>query len=53
MNAAERAIQTWKDAFIAALATTDQDFPIQLCNRISPQVQDSLNLLQASQIDST
>jgi len=23
MNAAERAIQTWKDAFIAALATTD------------------------------
>ncbi len=23
MNAAERSIQTWKDAFIAALATTD------------------------------
>jgi hypothetical protein len=23
MNAAERAIQTWKDAFIAAFATTD------------------------------
>jgi hypothetical protein len=28
MNAAKRAIQTYKDAFIAALATTDKDFPI-------------------------
>ncbi len=53
MNAAERAIQTWKDAFIAALATTDRDFPIQLWDRIAPQVQDSLNLLRASQIDPT
>jgi hypothetical protein len=53
MNAAKRAIQTWKDAFIAALATTDQDFPIQLWDRIAPQVQDSLNLLRASQIDPT
>jgi hypothetical protein len=51
MNAAERAIQTWKDAFIAALATTDRDFPIQLWDRIAPQVQDSLNLLRASRID--
>ncbi len=30
MNAVERAIQTFKDAFIAALATTDSDFPLQL-----------------------
>jgi hypothetical protein len=30
MNAAERAIQTFKDAFIAALATTDSKFPLQL-----------------------
>ena len=30
LNAAERAIQTWKNALIAALATTDRDFPIQL-----------------------
>ena len=35
MNASERAIQTWKDAFIAALATTDRDFPIQLWDRIA------------------
>ena len=53
MNAAERAIQTWKDAFIAALATTDRDFPIQLWDRMAPQVKDSLNLLRASQIDPT
>jgi hypothetical protein len=29
-NAAEQAVQTLKDAFIAALATTDKDFPLQL-----------------------
>jgi hypothetical protein len=30
VNATERAIQTFKDAFIATLATTDANFPIQL-----------------------
>ncbi len=30
INAAECAIQMFKDAFIAALATTDSDFPLQL-----------------------
>ena len=30
VNAAERAIQMWKDAFISPLATTDRDFQIQL-----------------------
>ena len=53
MNAAKRAIQTWKDTFIAALATTDRDFPIQLWDRMAPQVQDSLNLLRVSCIDPT
>ena len=47
MNAAKRAIQTRKDAFISALATTNQDFPIQLWDRMAPQVQDALNLLRA------
>jgi hypothetical protein len=51
VNAAERAIQTFKDAFIAALATTDRDFPLQLWDWLAPQVQDTLNLLQASQIN--
>ena len=36
VNAAERAIQTWKDAFIAALATTDCNFPVQLWDMGSP-----------------
>ncbi len=48
MNAAKGAIQTYKDAFIAALATTDRDFPIQLRDKLAPQVQDTLNLLRAS-----
>jgi hypothetical protein len=48
VNAAERAIQTFKDAFIAALATTDRDFPLQLWDKLAPQVQDTLNLLRAS-----
>jgi deoxyribodipyrimidine photolyase-like uncharacterized protein len=45
LNAAERAIQTWKDALIAALATTDRDFPLQLWDRLTPQVQDCINLM--------
>jgi hypothetical protein len=51
MNAAERAIQIFKNAFIAALATTDSDFPLQLRDKITPQVQDTLNLMQASLIN--
>jgi hypothetical protein len=51
VNAAERAIQTFKDAFIAALATTDGEFPIQLWDRCTPQVRDTLNLMRASQIN--
>ncbi len=38
VNAAECAIQTFKDAFIAALATTDSNFPLQLWDRLMPQV---------------
>ena len=51
MNATKQAIQTYKDAFVFALATTDHDFPIQLWDKIAPQVQDTLNLLRASQIN--
>jgi hypothetical protein len=45
MNAPERAIQTFKDAFIAALATTNSDFSLQLWDKIMLQVQDTLNLM--------
>ncbi len=51
VNAAERAIQTWKDAFISALAMTDRDFPIQLWDRLTPQVMNSLNMLRASRVN--
>jgi hypothetical protein len=51
VNAAGRAIQTFKDAFITALATTDRDFPLQLWDKLAPQVQDTLNLLRASRIN--
>jgi hypothetical protein len=36
VNAAEQAIQTFQDAFIAALATTDSDFPLQLWDKLAP-----------------
>jgi hypothetical protein len=53
VNAAERAIQTFKDALIAALATTDCDFSLHLCDKLMPQVINALNMLRASQINPT
>jgi hypothetical protein len=53
VNAAERAIQTFKDAFLVALATTDCNFPLQLWDKLAPQVQDTLNLIRESQINPT
>ncbi len=52
VNNAECAIQTFKDAFIVALATSDSKFPLQLWDRLTPQVRDTLNLMQASRINS-
>ena len=51
VSAAERAIQTWKVAFISALATTDVDFPFQFWDRLTSQVQDCVNLMRASRIN--
>ena len=48
VNAAKRAIQTFKAAFIAALATTDSDLPLQLWDQLTLQVEDTLNLLRGS-----
>jgi hypothetical protein len=53
INAAERTIQTFKAAFIAALATTDSDFPLQLWDQLTPQVEDTLSMLRVSRIDPT
>ncbi len=53
VNAVERAIQTFKDAFISALATTDCDFPLQMWDRLTPQGINTLNLLRALRINPT
>jgi hypothetical protein len=53
VNAAECAIQTFKAAFIAAFTTTDSNSPLQLWDRLTPQVKDTLNLLHALRVDPT
>jgi hypothetical protein len=53
VNAAERAIQTFKAHFISALATTDSAFQLQLWDRLTPQVVSTLNMLRPSRIDPT
>jgi hypothetical protein len=45
VNAAERAIATFKEHFIPALATVDKDCPLQLWDDFLPQVELTLNLL--------
>ena len=51
-NAVERAIQTFKSHFIAGLCTTDPEFPIQLWDRLLPQAEITINILQNSRINS-
>eukprot|EP00957_Ditylum_brightwellii_P170286 12962258-Ditylum_brightwellii.AAC.1 len=50
-NAAERAIQTFRDHFIAGLASTDPKFPPQLWCCLLPQATLTLNLLQPLHIN--
>ena len=49
VNAAERAIATFKEHFIAALATMDTHCPLQLWDEFLPQVKLTLNMLCFSQ----
>ena len=44
-NAAERAIQTWKNHFLAGISPLDPNFPIQEWDRLLPQCDIILNLL--------
>ncbi len=48
VNAAERAIATFKEHFIAALATMDTHCPLQLWDEFLPQVELTLNMLRFS-----
>ena len=53
VNAAERAIQTYKNHFISGLCSTDENWPIQLWDQITTQAMITLNLLRTSRIDPT
>jgi len=50
-NAAERAIHTFKNHFIAMLCSCDHDFPLHLWCRLLPQAFITLNLLRGSRIN--
>jgi hypothetical protein len=45
-NAAERAIQTFKEHFVAGLSSVDPTFPLHLWDRLLPQAEITLNLLR-------
>ena len=49
-NAAEKAVQVFKDHFIAVLCGTDQNFPMRLWCSLLPQAVVQLNMLRASAI---
>jgi hypothetical protein len=53
VNAAKCAIQTFKDHFVSALATTDGKFSLQLWDFLAPHVETLLNMLQPLQIEPT
>jgi polyhydroxyalkanoate synthesis regulator phasin len=53
INAAERAIQTFKNHFISGLCSTDRDWPLQLWDQLTPKALITLNLLRTSRIDPT
>merc|ERR1712155_1291 len=51
VNAAERAIQTFKNHFISGLCSTDDNWPLQLWDQMAEQATIPLNLLRTSRID--
>ena len=50
-NAAERAIRTFKNHFIAGLCSTDTSFPLHLWDRLLPQALLTLNVLRGSRLN--
>jgi hypothetical protein len=49
-NAAERAIRTFKEHFVAGLYSVDPTFPLYLWDRLLPQAETTLNLLRTSRL---
>jgi len=50
VNAAERAIRTFKNHFVSILCTVDKQFPLSEWDRLLPQATLTLNLLRSSRI---
>ena len=50
-NSAERAIQTFKDHFIAGLSSVDKDFPLHLWDALVAQAVLTLNLLRGFRVN--
>ena len=50
-NAAERAIRTFKNHFLAGLCSVDSNFPLHLWDRLIEQATITLNLLRQSRIN--
>jgi hypothetical protein len=49
-NAAERAIRTFKEYFVAGLSSVDPTFPLHLWDRLLPQAELTMNLLRTSRL---
>jgi hypothetical protein len=49
-NAAERAIRTFKEHFVAGLSSVDPSFPMHLWDRLLPQAEITFNLLRTSHL---
>jgi hypothetical protein len=49
-NAAQRAIRTFKEHFVAGLSSVDPSFPMYLWDRLLPQAEITLNLLRTSRL---
>jgi hypothetical protein len=50
-NAAERAIQTFKNHFIAGLYSVDPNFPLRLWDGMLPQATITLNIMRQSRLN--
>jgi hypothetical protein len=50
LNAAERAIRTFKENFVAGLSSVDPAFPLHLWDRLLPHAEIMLNLLRTSRL---
>jgi hypothetical protein len=49
-NAAERAIRTFKEYFVAGMASVDPDLPMHLWDCLLSQAKITLNLLRTSRL---